>query len=60
MLDRSRKLASPFAGPWLLRNYYRRVPLASLCFAILRTRPEMTTMGGLGSWSLLLRSKRSP
>jgi len=48
-----RKLASPFAGPWLLRNYYRRVPLASLCFAILRTRPEMTTMGGLGSWSLL-------
>jgi hypothetical protein len=53
MLDRSRKLASPFAGPWLLRNYYRRVPLASLCFAILRTRPEMTTMGGLGSWSLL-------
>jgi hypothetical protein len=54
MLDRSRKLASPFAGPWLLRNYYRRVPLASLCFAILRTRPEMTTMGGLGSWSLLL------
>ncbi len=53
MLDRSRKLASPFAGPWLLRNYYRRVPLASLSFAILRTRPEMSTLGGLGSWSLL-------
>jgi hypothetical protein len=24
MLDRSRKLASPFGGPWLLRNFYRR------------------------------------
>ncbi|MFY9647283.1 MAG: hypothetical protein WAK29_19035 [Terriglobales bacterium] len=53
MLDRSRKLASPFAGPWLLRNYYRHVPLASLSFAILRARPEMSSLGGLGSWSLL-------
>src|SRR5208337_648794 len=25
MLDRSRKLASPFGGPWLLRNFYRKV-----------------------------------
>jgi hypothetical protein len=53
MLDRSRKLASPFGGPWLLRNFYKRVPLASLSFAILRVRPEMSTLGGLGSWSLL-------
>lgn len=53
MLDRSRKLASPFGGPWLLRKFYRKVPLASLSFAILRVRPEMTTLGGLGSWSLL-------
>jgi hypothetical protein len=53
ILDRSRKLASPFGGPWLLRNFYRRVPLASLSFAILRVRPEMTSLGGLGSWSLL-------
>jgi len=53
ILDRSRKLASPFGGPWLLRNFYRKVPLASLCFAILRVRPEMTSLGGLGSWSLL-------
>jgi len=53
VLDRSRKLASPFGGPWLLRNFYRRVPLASLSFAILRIRPEMTSLGGLGSWSLL-------
>jgi hypothetical protein len=53
MLDRSRKLASPFGGPWLLRKYYGRVPLASLSFAILRVRPEMNSLGGLGSWSLL-------
>ena len=53
ILDRSRKLASPFGGPWLLRKFYRKVPLASLSFAILRVSPEMTTLGGLGSWSLL-------
>lgn len=53
ILDRSRKLASPFGGPWLLRKFYRRVPLASLSFAILRVKPEMSTLGGLGSWSLL-------
>jgi hypothetical protein len=53
ILDRSRKLASPFAGPWLLRKFYRQVPLASLSFAILRVRPEISSFGGLGSWSLL-------
>jgi hypothetical protein len=53
MLDRSRKLASPFGGPWLLRKFYRRVPLASLSFAILRVTPDLSPLGGLGSWSLL-------
>ena len=54
MIDRSRKLASPFGGPWLLRRFYRKVPLASLSFAILRVKPtEMSSLGGLGSWSLL-------
>lgn len=54
VIDRSRKLASPFGGPWLLRRYYRRVPLASLAFAILRMQPtHMDSMGDLGSWSLL-------
>jgi len=53
VLDRSRKLASPFGGPWLLRKFYRKVPLASLSFAILRMRPEMSALGGLGSWGLL-------
>jgi hypothetical protein len=54
ILDRSRKLASPFGGPRLLRRFYGKVPLASLCFAILRVQPaEMNSLGGLGSWSLL-------
>ena len=53
VLDRSRKLASPFGGPWLLRKFYRKVPLASLSFAILRVKPEMSSFGGLQSWSLL-------
>src|SRR2546429_3137218 len=30
MVDRSRKMASPFGGPALLRQYYRHVPFASL------------------------------
>jgi len=53
ILDRSRKLASPFGGPWLLRRFYREVPLASLSFAIMRVRPEVSSFGGLGSWGLL-------
>src|SRR5271156_1106090 len=57
MLDRSRKLASPFGGPWLLRKFYKKVPLevplTSLSFAILRVRPEMSSLGGLGSWGFL-------
>ena len=53
ILDRSRKLASPFGGPWLLRKFYREVPLASLSFAVLRVTPEMGSLDGLGSWSFL-------
>jgi hypothetical protein len=53
VLDRSRKLASPFGGPWLLRRFYRKVPLASLAFAILRVKPEMNSFTPLGSWSFL-------
>ncbi len=37
IVSRSRKLASPFGGPALLRQYYKRVPLGSLAWAILRT-----------------------
>jgi hypothetical protein len=53
ILDRSRKLASPFGGPWLLRKFYRQVPLASLSFAILRVKAEMSSFSGLGGWSFL-------
>ena len=53
IVDRSRKLASPFGGPWLLRRFYGRVPLASLSFAILRLQPEAGSFAGLGGWSLL-------
>jgi len=41
MIDRSRKLASPFGGPALLRHYYRHVPLASLAWAVFRVDPSM-------------------
>ncbi|HLH09973.1 MAG TPA: hypothetical protein VKW78_22225 [Terriglobales bacterium] len=40
IIDRYGKLASPFGGPRLLRRYYRRVPLASLAWAILKLAPE--------------------
>jgi hypothetical protein len=36
IIDRSRKLASPFAGPTLLRHYYKHVPFASLAWTIFR------------------------
>ena len=36
IIDRSRKLASPFAGPALLRQFYKHVPLTSLAWGILR------------------------
>jgi hypothetical protein len=54
ILDRSRKLASPFGGPALLRQYYKKVPIASLSWAILRVRPaQMSALGGLNLWVLL-------
>jgi hypothetical protein len=40
IVERSRKLASPFGGPALLRQYYKEVPFASLGWAIFRVQPE--------------------
>src|SRR5256885_15162909 len=40
IIDRSRKLASPFGGPALLRQFYKRVPLASLVWGIFRLNPQ--------------------
>jgi len=54
IIDRSRKLASPFGGPALLRQYYKEVPLASLAWAVVRVHPGPDTSGaGLLSWSFL-------
>jgi hypothetical protein len=39
IVDRSRKLASPFGGPALVRRYYKYVPLASLGWAIFKVDP---------------------
>jgi hypothetical protein len=39
IVERSRKLASPFGGPALLRQYYARVPFASLAWTIFRIQP---------------------
>ena len=38
---RSRKRASPFGGPSLLRAYYKRIPLASLAWAIAKFDPKV-------------------
>ncbi len=54
ILDRSRKAASPFGGPMLLRQYYKQVPLASLSWAILKVKPsQLSSLGGLGMWAML-------
>ena len=39
IVDRSRKLASPFAGPALLRHFYKYVPFASLGWVIFKVDP---------------------
>lgn len=39
LIDRSRKLASPFGGPAFLRQYYKEVPLASFAWALMRIDP---------------------
>src|SRR5580692_10791454 len=39
MVDRSKRLASPFGGPALLRQYYKHVQLASLAWGVARVEP---------------------
>jgi hypothetical protein len=48
MIDRSRRLASPFGGPALLRRYYKHVPWASPVWAIARVEPSTPAFEG---WS---------
>lgn len=48
MVDRSRRLASPFGGPALLRKYYKRVQLASPLWMVAHVDPSSPEFGG---WS---------
>jgi hypothetical protein len=48
MVDRSRRLASPFGGPALLRRYYKHVQLASPVWIVARVEPQSP---GFASWS---------
>ena len=50
MVDRSRRLASPFGGPALLRKYYKRVQLASPVWLVARVEPSAP---GFDSWSAI-------
>jgi len=46
MVDRSRRLASPFAGPAMLRHYYKRVQLASPVWLMARVDPSSVAFCG--------------
>jgi hypothetical protein len=46
MVDRSKRLASPFGGPSLLRQYYKHVQLASLAWVVARIDPSAPEAGG--------------
>ncbi|MGH9806895.1 MAG: hypothetical protein ACRD9W_06480 [Terriglobia bacterium] len=48
MVDRSRRLASPFGGPALLRKYYKHVQLASPVWLVARIVPTAPEFDG---WS---------
>jgi hypothetical protein len=50
IVDRSRRLASPFGGPAFLRRYYRRVQLASPVWLIARVEPKAPLFEG---WSTI-------
>jgi hypothetical protein len=48
MVDRARRLASPFGGPALLRRYYKRVQLASPVWIVAHVEPASP---GFEAWS---------
>jgi hypothetical protein len=53
MVDRSKRLASPFGGPALLRQYYKHVQFASLAWVVARIEPSAP---GASSWSALFEA----
>jgi len=50
MVDRSRRLASPFGGPALLRRYYKQVQLASPIWLVAHVNPASPELGGWGDF----------
>jgi len=50
IVDRSKRLASPFGGPSLLRQYYKHVQLASLAWVVARIDPSAP---GAAGWSTI-------
>src|SRR5271155_258822 len=46
IIDRSKRLASPFGGPALLRQYYKHVQLASLAWVVARIDPSSPENSG--------------
>jgi hypothetical protein len=58
MVDRSRKLASPFGGPALLRQHYKSLPVVSKTLPVLKLawfigRIDPSAAASLGTWSML-------
>jgi hypothetical protein len=49
MVDRSRRLASPFGGPAFLRRYYKYVQLASPVWMVARVEPQAPQFRGWSS-----------
>jgi len=64
MVDRSRKLASPFGGPALLRQYYKSLPVVSKSLPVLKLawfigRIEPAGASSLGTWAMLFQKPAS-
>jgi hypothetical protein len=49
IIDRSKRLASPFGGPSMLRQYYKYVQLGSLAWVVARIEPAAPEFGGWNS-----------
>ena len=64
MVTRSRKLASPFAGPALLRQYYKSLPVVSKSLPVLKLawfigRVEPAAASSMGPWAMLFQKPAS-
>jgi hypothetical protein len=60
MIDRTHKLASPFGGPALLRQYYKALPVVSKTLPVVKLawfigRIEPSSTPDLGGWSMLFQ-----